>query len=202
MRLDPNGAEFAALRKGQVRPYFTASLGDAPSRLLAVTTHERDITAAAVGADAGDEAVIYVAGGSQLLLGVHPPESARGAQRDYCAVTVSDDDWSLRSSLANYLALPFEWALRCERTDDDDADDFVLMGWKGRLAHFTVESESNGLAHSRLLHLIGVGPISSYDRDAAILTTEDELAKTSGHATSDALRFVGSTADIPIGRDR
>lgn len=201
MRLDPNGADFAALRKGQVAPYFTASLGDAPSRLLAVTSHERPIAAAAVGAGAGDDAVIYASSGNQLLLGVHPPESAHGAQRDFCTVTVSDADWSLRSRLANYVGLTFEWALRCERTDAD-APDFILLGWKGVLAHYTVESETDGLAHSRVIHLIGVGPISSYDRDAAVLTTEDQLAKASGHENSDALRFVGSTADIPIGRNR
>lgn len=188
---DATPAQIAALRAGG-SAFWTFSLTavGATVPFVSVTTYSRSITI---------DGITYTTG-PPFVLGATVPELTSGSlTRDKSDVVLSDNNLTIRNHLNQngYLGLPMEWVLWFY---NDTTPRFVIGGWAGDTVEYLPNVEGLDGEYERVIGLSGGGPISSYDRDPTHYATEDQLSKIPGFITSDALRHIGSTQDIPVGR--
>ena len=170
-------ANIQAIRAAEVEPFYIAALTEkgetVPFWTGSTADRDLDIHGVAYAARSG-------------LLGITPPKTARGAQRDMSAIAIFDPEWQVKNHFeqsGRYIGWTMEWALWCLRTDG--APMFRLTGYKGRIVHYTNKATGEAPNFTRLSTVIATGPITSYSRDTRKYATEDQLRKTPGYETTD-----------------
>ena len=186
--------QLAALRSGDGVMFWTFSLSrpGASAPFMTRTTFERAITID--GITYGVE--------PPYILGIELPDIAPGGvTRDVTIVVLYDDNWTLRNVLdqGGYIGWPLDASLWFHPTEATEPW-FRVQGWDGTLVQYLADVQGVPEEWQRTIGLTAAGPITSYDLDPTHYATEDQIRKIAGFETSDALKFAGSTQDIPIGR--